>query len=151
MHLICPDISVPLSTSHDHSFLGVGKNLTSEVQPMFVYLSQLLTLVDGELGDAVREVAVLAPLAVAALLVVLAQRRLQVGHLPLPRRQLGAVTVVEGPDARLREPVADASAAVRAPARRGDGAELGAAVGVVAGHAAVAVHGAGVADVSAIR
>ena len=121
---------------------------------MFVYLSQLLTLVDGELGDAVREVAVLAPLALAALLVVLAQRRLQVGHLPLPRRHLGAVTVVEGPDAAdagLREPVADASAAVRAPARRGDGTELGAAVGVVAGHAAVAVHGAGVADVSAKR
>ena len=121
---------------------------------MFVYLSQLLTLVDGELGDAVREVAVLAPLALAALPVVLAQRRLQVGHLPLPRRQLGAVTVVEGPYAdRLREPITNASgaAAVRAPARRGDGAELGAAVGVVAGHAAVAVHRAGVADVSAMR
>ena len=122
---------------------------------MFVYLSQLLTLVDGELGDAVREVAVLAPLALAALLVVLAQRRLQVGHLALPRRQLGAVPVVEGPDAAdmagLREPSADATAVRAAPARRGGGAELGAAVGVVAGHAAVAVHRAGVADVSAMR
>ena len=123
------------------------------MQPIIVYLSQFLTLVDGQLGDPVGEVAVLSPLALAALPVVLAQRSLQVGDLPLPRGQLGAVAVVEGAAARLRESrgrkvAARAHAHAHAPE---SGPELGAAVGVVAGDAPVAVDGAGLTDVPVRR
>ena len=124
------------------------------VQPIIVYLSQFLTLVDGQLGDPVGEVAVLSPLAFTALPVVLAQRRLQVGDLSLPRGQLGAVPVVEGAAARLRESrgrnVAHARAHARAHAPE-SGPQLGAAVGVVAGDAPVAVDGAGLTDVPVRR
>ena len=128
----------------------------------FTFLSQSLPLVDRQLGDAVGEVAILSPLAVAGLPEVFAERRLGVRDLPLPRQLSCAVSIVErsrlcavcvvesarghqGPRAThlAGHTVAHAAHAAR---RR---PEFRAAVRVVTGDAAVAVDGAGLADVSA--
>ena len=105
------------------------------------------------------EVAVFPPSALAALPVVFAQRRLQVGYLPLPRH-LGAVAVVEGAGAGHAGSAHPGHHGPHRPKPRGGhvahhapeaGPELGAAVGVVAGDASVAVDGARLADVSVRR